>query len=43
MLEANVKKDRMVTTKWAYHKERNFVSNYFIFFLKVLFQFKNFL
>ena len=27
----------MVTTKWVYHRERSFVSNYFIF-LKVLFQ-----
>ena len=40
--EANVKKDRMVTTKWTYHKERSFASNYFIF-LKILFQFKNLL
>ena len=40
--EANVKKSRMITTKWAYHRERSFVSNYFIFF-KVLFQFKNLL
>ena len=30
----------MVTTKWAYHRERRFTSNYFNF-LKVLFQFKN--
>ena len=40
--EANVKTNRMVTTKWTYHKERSFASNYFIF-LKILFQFKNFL
>ena len=40
--EANVKTNRMVTTKWAYHRERSFTSNYFIF-LKVLFQFKNLL
>ena len=40
--EANVKTNRMVTTKWVYHRERSFVSNYFIF-LKVLFQFKNLL
>ena len=40
--EANVKTSRMVATKWAYHRERNFTSNYFIF-LKVLFQFKNLL
>ena len=38
--EANVKTNRMVTTKWAYHRERSFASNYFIF-LKVLFQFRN--
>ena len=37
--EANVKTNRMVTTKWAYHRELSFASNYFIF-LKVLFQFK---
>ena len=30
--EANVKTNRMVTTKWAYHRERSFASNYFIFF-----------
>ena len=29
--EANVKTNRMVTTKWAYHKEQSFASNYFIF------------
>ena len=29
--EANVKTNRMVTTKWAYHRERIFASNYFIF------------
>ena len=40
--EANVKTNRMVTTIWAYHRERSFASNYFIF-LKVLFQFKNLL
>ena len=38
--EANVKTNRMITTKWAYHRERSFACNYFIF-LKVLFQFKN--
>ena len=37
--EANVKTDKMVTTKWTNHKERGFASNYFIF-LKILFQFK---
>ena len=42
MPEANVKTNRMVSTKWNYHKEWNFVSNYFIF-LKILFQFKNLL
>ena len=40
MSEANAKANRMVTTKWAYHKERSFASNYFIF-LRILFQFKN--
>ena len=40
--EANVKTNRMVNTKWTYHKERSFASNYFIF-LKILFQFKNLL
>ena len=40
--EAKVKTNRMVTTKWAYHRERDFDSNYFIF-LKVLFQLKNLL
>ena len=40
--EANVKTNRMVTAKWAYHREQRFASNYFIF-LKVLFQFKNLL
>ena len=35
----------MVTTKWAYHRERSFDSNYLKVtnFLKVLFQFKNLL
>ena len=27
--EANVKTNRMATTKWAYHKEWNFACNYF--------------
>ena len=36
--EANVKKNRIVNTKWTYHKERSFASNYFIF-LKILFEF----
>ena len=30
--EANVKTNRMATTKWTYHKERSFASNCFIFF-----------
>ena len=38
--EANVKRNRMVSTKWTYQKERSFASNYLIF-LKILFQFKN--
>ena len=29
--EASVKTNRMVSTKWTYHKERSFASNYFIF------------
>ena len=40
--EANIKTNRIVTTKWTYHKERSFASNYYIF-LKILFQFKNLL
>ena len=40
--EANIKTNRIVSTKWIYHKERRFASNYF-FFLKILFQFKNLL
>ena len=39
--EANVKRNSMVSTKWTYHKERSFASNYFIF-SKVLFQFNPF-
>ena len=31
LLEANVKTNRIVSTKWTYHKERSFASNYFIF------------
>ena len=30
--EANVKRNRMATTKWAYHREWCFASNYFFFF-----------
>ena len=36
--EANVKTNRLETTKWTYHKEWSFGSNYFIF-LENLFQF----
>ena len=36
--EANVKTNRMVTTKWIYHKDWSFASNCFIF-LENLFQF----
>ena len=42
ILEAHVKRNRMVSTKLAYHKERSFDSNHFIF-LKTSFQFKNLL
>ena len=42
MSEANVKTNRMESTKWTYNKEQNFVSNNFSF-LKILFQFKNLL
>ena len=38
--EANVKTNRMVSTRWTYHKEQGFASNYLIFF-KILLQFKN--
>ena len=40
--ETNLKTNRMVTTKWVYHRELSFASNNFIF-LKILFQFKNLL
>ena len=30
--EANVKTNRMATTKWTFHKKWSFASNYFIFF-----------
>ena len=33
--EANVKTNRIVSTKWTYHKERSFASECFIF-LKIL-------
>ena len=29
--ETNFKTNRMATTKWTYHKEWDFASNYFIF------------
>ena len=29
--EANVKTNRMVSTKWTYQKEQSFASKYFIF------------
>ena len=38
LTEANVKINRTGSTKWTYHKERDFSSNYFLFF-KILFQF----
>ena len=40
--EADVKTNRMRSTKWNYHTERSVSSNYSIL-LKNLFQFKNFL
>ena len=40
--EANAKANRKVTTKWAYHRQLSFASNYFIFF-KVLLQLKKLL
>ena len=33
--ESIVKTNRMASTKWTYHKEQSFASNYSIFFLKV--------
>ena len=39
---SEAKTNWMGSTKWTYHKERGFASNYFIF-LKILFQFKNLL
>ena len=35
--EANVKTNRMGSTKWAYHKERGFASNYFHYFRNFIF------
>ena len=40
--EANIKTNRIVSTKRTYYNERSFASNT-LFFLKILFQFKNFL
>ena len=42
ILEANVKANRMMSTKWICHKEWSFARNYFIF-SKFLFQFNNLL
>ena len=39
MSEANVKTNKMVSTKWTYHKEQSFANNCFIFW-KILFHFK---
>ena len=39
--EANIKANRMGSTKLTYHKERSFASNPFPF-SKILFQFRNF-
>ena len=39
--EATAKTNRMMSTKWTYHKERSFATNYFFFL--ILFQFKNLL
>ena len=38
--EANVKANRMGSTKLIYHKEQTFASNHFPFLI-ILFQFKN--
>ena len=40
MSEANIKTNRMGSTKGTHQKERSFVSNYFNF-LKIFFQYKN--
>ena len=42
LLEANVKVNRMRSTKWTYHKEQSLASNKFIF-LEISFQFENLL
>ena len=31
--KANLKTNRMESTKWTYHKERSFATNYFIFLI----------
>ena len=38
--EANVKTNRMTTTKWTYHKEWSFASNYVVFFWKICSSFR---
>ena len=40
--DCTFKINRVVSTNWAYQKERNFASHNFIF-LNILFQFKNLL
>ena len=40
--EANIKTNRMGSTKWTYHKGRSLASNYFVS-LKNFFQFNNLL
>ena len=35
MLKTNVKTNRMEITKWTYHKQRTFTTNYFIFLKKI--------
>ena len=42
LLEANVKANRMGSTKWTYHKECTFANTYFLF-LEIVFQHKNWL
>ena len=41
-VNANVKANRMESTRWTYRKERSFASIYFIFW-KILVQYKNLL
>ena len=40
LLEANVKTNRMATTKWTYHKELGFASNSASFFWKICSSFR---